>query len=104
LIFLGVKQRVDIRCDLGAFVGLFLPEPSEVLFPTTMSSQDFVVLRKRLGGFGEAVKTFPLAHILASNDDTEANIEVKLIKRVKKVLNVFLVQVCYVYMDVSYVQ
>jgi hypothetical protein len=58
--------------------------------------QDFVVLRKRLGGFGEAVKSFPLAHIFASSDDMELNIEVKLIKTIKKVLNVFLVQVNFI--------
>lgn len=57
--------------------------------------QDFTALRKRLGGFGEAVKSFSLTDIFASGDDTEENVELKLIKRVKKVLNVFLVQVCF---------
>jgi hypothetical protein len=42
------------------------------------------------------VKSFPLAHIFASSDDMELNIEVKLIKIIKKVLNVFLVQVNFI--------
>ena len=107
---------MDIRSDMGAFVGTLLPEAWEVLFPINISPQEFLTLKKRLGGFGEASKSFSLDSILSSSSPLSpsggpsgpsgggvsggvsggtrdaAFAEIELILRVKKMLNVFLVQ------------
>ena len=103
---------MDIRSDMGAFVGTLLPEAWEVLFPINISPQEFLTLKKRLGGFGEASKSFSLDSILSSSSPLSpsggpsgpsgggvsggrrdaAFAEMELIQRVKKMLNVFLVQ------------
>jgi hypothetical protein len=85
---------VDVRSDVGAFVGTFVPEAWEVLFPSIISPLDFAGLSKRLGGFGEAKKSFPLSLIVpsSSGESNGMSVETILISRVKKVLNVYLVQ------------
>ena len=96
----GKQQRVDVRSDVGAFVGTFLPEAWEILFPSNISSTEFFVMRKRMGGFGEASKSFPLSVVMSSSSSpkaadvgvTNSSSEVQLIGLVKKILNVFLVQ------------
>jgi hypothetical protein len=95
-ISLGKQLRVDVRSDVGAFVGILAPEAWELLFPLNLSPQDFASNKKRLGGFGMASKSFPLQQILPSSLSAESGtpfgIEMELIQRVKRMLNVFLVQ------------
>lgn len=82
-----------MRSDVGAFVGTLTPECWEVLFPITMSSNDFATQKKRMGGFGMASRSFPLSSILAPCEGRGAvATEIELVQRVKKMLNVFSVQ------------
>jgi hypothetical protein len=86
---------VDVRSDVGAFVGILAPEAWELLFPLNLSPQDFASNKKRLGGFGMASKSFPqqiLPSSLSAESGTPFGIEMELIQRVKRMLNVFLVQ------------
>ena len=81
-------------------MGTYLPEAWEILFPITISSSEFFAMRKRIGGFGEASKSFPLSVVMSSSSSLKAvdvgamnsSSEVQLIGIVKKILNVFLVQ------------
>ena len=85
-----------MRSDVGAFVGILAPEAWELLFPLNLSPQDFASNKKRLGGFGMASKSFPLQLILppspTDGSDRAFGVEMELIQRVKRMLNVFLVQ------------
>lgn len=90
---LGKQLRVDVRSDLGAFVGTLAPESWEILFPLTLSSTDFATHKRRLGGLQTASKSFPLLSILPASADRGAfDTEMELIQVVKKMLNTFLVQ------------
>lgn len=84
-------MKVDIRCDQGAYVGLLVINDWDLLLPFTTTSSEFEVQRKRLGGFNEIVKAYPTSAFQFSNEDIADN-ELELISRVKKVVNVYLVQ------------
>ena len=84
---------MDVRSDLGAFVGTLAPEGWEILFPLTLSSTDFASHKRRLGGLQMASKSFPLLSILPASAERGAfDTEMELIQVVKKMLNTFLVQ------------
>lgn len=88
---------MDIRSDVGAFAGIFLPEAWEILFPSVITSSEFSTMKKRMGGFGEASKSFSFDVIMSSSSASKMAGggtfgEVQLIGIVKKMLNVFLVQ------------
>lgn len=84
---------MDVRSDVGAFVGTLTPECWEVLFPITMSASDFATQKKRMGGFGMASRSFPLSSILGPSEGQGAvGTEIELVQKVKKMLNVFSVQ------------
>jgi hypothetical protein len=86
----GKQLRIDVRSDVGAFVGTLVPDSWELLFPIPLSPEDFDTLRRRLGGFCESTKAFALSAIGILTAGPEAEIE--LVTRVKKILNVFVVQ------------
>jgi len=90
----GKQLRIDVRSDVGAFVGTLAPEPWELLFPLSLSPGDFDAVRRRLGGFGEASKAFPLASLGLSSSGSGggAAAELDLIARVRRLLNVYVVQ------------
>lgn len=86
----GKQLRVDIRCDAGTYVGAYVPDAWDLLVPTNLSYADFDTARKRLTGFSEVVKSFPAMSLNLPSDG--GSVEPILISRVKRMLNVFLVQ------------
>jgi hypothetical protein len=93
------QMKIDIRSDQGTYTGTFTPETYDISYPLiNMTSSDFEGLRKRLSGFSETSKSFPLSCLglssvaNISNISNISNIEVELIIRIKKIINAFVVQ------------
>lgn len=85
-------MKADIRCDQGAYVGLLIINDWDLLLPYQTTSAEFEVLRKRLsGGFNEVIRAYPL-ETLNLFQGTNADTELDLISRVKRIVNVYLVQ------------
>jgi hypothetical protein len=89
----GKQIRVDIRSDQGAYVGLLIPEVWELLYPFQMTAPVFEEIRKRFTGICEASKVFTLSS-LGLEGFSEGDVESELIYRVKRNINVFVVQGC----------
>jgi len=86
------QMKIDIRSDQGTYTGTFTPETWDISYPINMTSSDFEGLRKRLSGFSETSKSFPLTSLGLSSISNISNIEVELIIRIKKIINAFVVQ------------
>jgi len=85
----GRSIRVDIRNDIGTYVGTLVPEGAELLSPAVISSSEFDAFRKRLVGLNEVTRPFTLDSLgLTATYDVESEI----IGRVKHIINAFLVQ------------
>lgn len=85
----GKQMRVDIRSDAGTFAGMFAPDPWDVLMPSALSSTDFETLRRRLTGFNEVSRIYTLASL---GVDAGPALETELTARVRRMMNVYLVQ------------
>lgn len=87
----AAKQvKVDVRCDQGAYVGIFSINDWDLMTaPSSMPSADFEATRDRLKGFRELSKEYPLDTFNLSGVE---DIEMELIKRIRGELNMLLVQ------------
>lgn len=85
----GKSLRIDIRSDKGAYVGMLAPDAWDLLSPVLMTCAEFDQYRRRFTGLCEASKTFPASTVAMVGG---MNAEEELIIRVKKMLNVYVVQ------------
>jgi hypothetical protein len=92
----GKSHRVDIRCDVGAYVGVFIPQAWDLLIPLAMTSSEFENSAKRMMGLSENTKTLSLSSLklscLAEGGIGVGGVEPELINRTMSLLNVYLVQ------------
>eukprot|EP01034_Spumella_vulgaris_P021954 gene21954-28034_t len=85
------QVKADIRCDQGAYVGLLVINDWDLLLPYQTTSADFEVLRKRLSGFNEVTRMYPVDSLNLPQGDN-ADTELELISRVRRIANMYLVQ------------
>ena len=85
----GKSIRVDIRADIGAFLGTVQFEPFELLQPLAISSQQFEIVRAQLKGINESEKTYSLLALGVLAGDS---LEYQLMQLVQKLLFVHVVQ------------
>eukprot|EP01035_Chromulina_nebulosa_P018023 gene18023-23664_t len=87
---IGKQIRLDIRSDLGAFIGLIQFEPYEAIIPLDITTNDFETIRSQLLGLNENEKQIPIQNINIYTAST--SLEFEIMQIVKRLVNVYVVQ------------
>jgi len=87
---IGKQIRLDIRSDLGAFIGLIQFEPYEAIIPFDITTNDFETIRSQLLGLNENEKQIPVQNINIYT--TSSSLEFEIMQIVKRLVNVYVVQ------------
>jgi hypothetical protein len=88
--------KVDVRCDVGNFVGIFTANSWELLVPHQMSPPDYVSARRRLRGLSTTTRPVPVdmwraAHALGTQREC-VDVETMVMEVMLKFLNLHVVQ------------